>query len=200
MSIVMVPGIDGSGAQHWQTLWGNDDPGIRSIAPSSWTHPEIDDWIAALENAVERARESGADEVLIVAHSLGCIAAVEWLGSGGHAAGIAGAVLVAPPDEAIDVFPERCPSFIGIARRAASVPVLLIASSDDPYCSTDAAAELATRWNAELVIAGALGHINSDSGLGAWPDGRALVDAFAGRVLREPVPVRPTAPHPAAIP
>ncbi|MEL4317801.1 alpha/beta fold hydrolase [Leifsonia sp. YIM 134122] len=199
MSIVMVPGIDGSGAQHWQTLWGNDDPGIRSIAPSSWTHPEIEDWIAALEQAVDRASESGAGEVLIVAHSLGCIAAVELLGRG-RATGVAGAVLIAPPDEAIDVFPERCPSFIGIARRAASVPLLLIASSDDPYCSADASVELATRWNAKLVVAGALGHINTDSGLGAWPDGRALVDAFAERVLREPAPGPRTAPRPAAIP
>ena len=103
--------------------------------------------------------------MLIVAHSLGCLATVEWLARG-RAVGVAGAVLVAPPDDAIDVFPERCPSFIGVARHAASVPLLLIASSDDPFCSTDAAAQLAERWKAELVVAGDLGHINSDSASG----------------------------------
>ncbi|WP_082513611.1 MULTISPECIES: RBBP9/YdeN family alpha/beta hydrolase [unclassified Leifsonia] len=199
MNIVMVPGIDGSGEQHWQTLWAGDDPQIRSIAPGSWTSPELEDWMRALDDAVDSALESEAGAVLLVAHSLGCIAAVEWLGRA-HPAGVAGAVLVAPPDEAIDIFPERCPSFIGIARGAVSVPLLLILSSDDPYCSPDAAAELARRWKAEPVVAGALGHINGASGLADWPVGRALVDAFAEAVLREPAPDRRRAQRQAATP
>lgn len=187
MDIVMVPGLDGSGERHWQTAWGVADPTIVRIAPSSWTAPELEDWLAAIDRAVVGSLQaSGSGQVLIIAHSLGCLATVEWLGRGNRV-GIAGAVLVAPPDEALDVFTERCPSFIGIARQAASVPLLLVVSSDDPYCRTDAAAELAARWGAELVVAGALGHINSDSALGDWPDGRSLVDGFADRVLREPV-------------
>ncbi|KQP01584.1 RBBP9/YdeN family alpha/beta hydrolase [Leifsonia sp. Leaf264] len=183
MSIVIVPGIDGSGDRHWQTLWQRADAGMVRIELASWSEPDLEDWIAALDDAEARARAvDPGSGILVVAHSLGCLAAVEWLGRG-HGAGVVGAVLVAPPDEAIAVFPERCPSFIGIARHPPSVPLLLIASSDDPFCSTDATARLAERWSAELVVAGDLGHINSDSALGTWADGRRLVDDFAGRVF-----------------
>ena len=34
---------------------------------------------------------------------------------------------------------------------------------------------LAAAWGARLVDGGALGHINAESGLGAWPQGQALL-------------------------
>ena len=37
----------------------------------------------------------------------------------------------------------------------------------------------ATAWGAELVEAGALGHINSDSDLGLWPLGQQLVQRLS---------------------
>lgn len=47
-------------------------------------------------------------------------------------------------------------------------------------------------WKAGLVMAGAAGHINGDSGLGAWPFGAALLEAFvAGCAQRaEALPAR----------
>ncbi|TIX39355.1 MAG: hypothetical protein E5V36_19965, partial [Mesorhizobium sp.] len=34
------------------------------------------------------------------------------------------------------------------------------------------------RWGSDLHIAGPLGHINGDSGLGDWPAGMELLAAF----------------------
>jgi len=47
----------------------------------------------------------------------------------------------------------------------------LVASRNDPYCSFERAQTFAQAWGSGLVDAGALGHINADSGLGAWPHG-----------------------------
>jgi hypothetical protein len=34
---------------------------------------------------------------------------------------------------------------------------------------------MAADWGAQAQSVGALGHINADSGLGDWPEGRALL-------------------------
>ncbi|MET0976896.1 MAG: alpha/beta fold hydrolase [Leifsonia sp.] len=169
---IIVPGIDGSGDAHWQTLWELDDPEALRIAPTSWSEPELEDWLAAIDDAVER---QGRDAV-IVAHSMGCLGVVEWLLR--NPGGVAGVVLVAPADEAGPAF-ERVPSFVGIGRGATGVPSVLVASEDDPFCDAARVRELAERWGATLVSIGDAGHINAASGLGRWPEGRAILEEFS---------------------
>ena len=53
-----------------------------------------------------------------------------------------------------------------------------VISSDDPYGNADRMAALATAWGAQVVDAGPRGHLNADSGLGDWPEGRALLAAL----------------------
>lgn len=55
---------------------------------------------------------------------------------------------------------------------------VLVASQDDPNGSFAHAEGAAATFGAELVDVGALGHINSHSGIGCWPQGRALLDAL----------------------
>jgi predicted alpha/beta hydrolase family esterase len=47
----------------------------------------------------------------------------------------------------------------------------VLASTDDPWMPLSGAAAWAARWGSRFVNAGALGHINAESGLGAWPAG-----------------------------
>jgi predicted alpha/beta hydrolase family esterase len=49
----------------------------------------------------------------------------------------------------------------------------VVYSEDDPFCRPSRAQALATDWGAEATTLGARGHINGDSGLGDWPQGRA---------------------------
>lgn len=175
MKIIIVPGINGSGPDHWQSRW-EADLGKRAtrIAPTSWDEPEIDDWCAALDAAA--AARPPAD-LLVVAHSLGCHAVSEWLSRNPNR--VAGAFLVAPPDTEGPGFPaSAAPGFVRLARRGIGVPGLLLYSQDDPYCAPEQAKEYAGQWQIASVDVGALGHVNAGSGLETWPQGRDLFTAF----------------------
>ena len=62
-------------------------------------------------------------------------------------------------------------------------PSMVIASSDDPYVTAARARAFARAWGSRLVEIGPAGHINGDSGHGAWPEGEALLEEFC-RELR----------------
>ncbi|MEJ3404685.1 alpha/beta fold hydrolase [Rathayibacter sp. YIM 133350] len=176
MSLVMVPGIGGSGTEHWQSVWERGDATAIRIAPAGWDAPDLEDWLRAIDTAVARSVEP----TVLVAHSLGTLAATEWLRRGGRAAG---AFLVAAPDDHAPAFPAReASTFVGLTRERLRVPALLVASSDDPYASVEASSSLASQWGATLIVAGPIGHINSASGLGGWRPGRDMLTAFVAAV------------------
>lgn len=181
VSYIIVPGIDGSGEEHWQTLWEREW-GARAvrIAPASWTHPELDDWVGAVQAAYDDvSRRDG--RVVLVAHSLGCWAAAAWSGRN-PSSPVDGALLVAPPDPHGPVFPRpEAATFLDVSARPLPFPALVVGSTDDPYCTPEATADLAARWEARLHLAGASGHLNSASGLGSWPRGRELLDSLTPR-------------------
>lgn len=172
MRFVIVPGINGSGGDHWQSIWQAEWGSAASrIVPGSWDEPEVDDWCVALDRAV-----AGATDVVLVAHSLGCVTAIEWAARTRPA--VRGVFLVAPPDTAGPDFPAEASTFTKLNPVPLEVPGLLVTSEDDPYCTTDAADRLAEAWRVDHVSAGPVGHINSTSGLGRWEFGRALLTAF----------------------
>ncbi|NUR60235.1 MAG: alpha/beta hydrolase [Catenulispora sp.] len=175
MRYVIIPGIGGSGPEHWQTLWEQawGDRATR-ISPASWDEPDLDDWCSALDRAVAA---SGPDVVLI-AHSLGCLAAAAWLGAAKRP-GVRGAFLVAAPSVRSPSFPTaEAGSFVPVEAAPLSVPALLVSSDDDPYCDPGTAQRLATAWQAGHVSIGDAGHINAASGLAAWDAGQSLLTAF----------------------
>lgn len=52
----------------------------------------------------------------------------------------------------------------------------VVISSDDPYCAPERAQAMAQDWGAQVVQLGAHGHINTESGLGLWPEGQVLLE------------------------
>ena len=92
---VIIPGIDGSDDKHWQTLWEREwGASAVRISPASWSAPDLDDWVGAVQDAYDAAsRQDG--RVVLVAHSLGCWAASTWLISD-PSRQVGGAFLVAP--------------------------------------------------------------------------------------------------------
>ena len=176
MRIVIVPGIDDSPSDHWQSIWQESlGRSAARIEPSSFIEPEPGDWRAAI------SRLAGSRDIL-VAHSLGCLSAASWIADGGRPAG---AFLVAPPDENAALFPEAAHGFAA-PRTALQVPTVIIASEDDPYCSVEHLARLSEWWDAPLINVGPHGHLNRASRLGEWDEGRRLLTAFVagtGRAL-----------------
>jgi predicted alpha/beta hydrolase family esterase len=57
-----------------------------------------------------------------------------------------------------------------------------VLSRDDPFADNLRMGELATLWGAHVVDAGARGHLNAESGLGDWPEGRSLLLTLDGGV------------------
>ena len=53
---------------------------------------------------------------------------------------------------------------------------IVVTSDDDPYVTVERARFFAETWRSELVVVPGAGHLNSDSNLGDWPEGLALVD------------------------
>jgi Predicted esterase of the alpha/beta hydrolase fold len=180
MRYVIAPGYLDSDEGHWQTLWQRQwgSAAVRT-APESWVEPEFDDWQAALDAVVE----PGA---MILAHSLGCLATLAWLGR--HPGVAAGTFLVAVPDPGRADFPS---TIRGFARPSAPVadPALMVGSTDDPYASWQYTTRTAELLGVELVTVEGGGHLSTASGRGPWPEGRAVFDAFLASLA--PGRVRP---------
>ncbi|MEW5420675.1 RBBP9/YdeN family alpha/beta hydrolase [Amorphus sp. 3PC139-8] len=169
---LLLPGIGGSGAAHWQSHWEAENRSFQRFRPADWDQPDLIDWLRALEVAVTEAEE----KPVLIAHSLACLLvahAAERVGPR-----VRGAFLVAVPDPDEPAFPDEAAGFGDPPTRPLPFPTLIVGSTDDPYGSLDYVRRRAREWNAGLVDVGARGHINGDSGLGAWKEGRMLLEAF----------------------
>lgn len=170
-SIIIIPGWRDSGPGHWQSLWVARLPGARRVVQEDWITPVRSAWVARLEEAVLAAPQP----VVVVAHSLGCIA-VAHMGAAA-AARVAGALLVAPAD------PERravLADFAPVPYGSLPYRSIVVASSNDPYCPIRLAGAYARAWGSEFVRMQNAGHINVDSGHGEWPLGWALLQSLQG--------------------
>jgi uncharacterized protein len=173
-NILLLPGWQNSGPTHWQSRWELLH-GDRRVEQDDWLWPRRGDWIARLDETL-LANDGPA---LLVAHSLGCQAVAAWAAHSRHTARVIGALLVAPPDTERADMPPQLHNWRPMVRARLPFAATLVASSDDPFCALERATGLATDWGATLVLAGARGHLNGESGLGDWPEGRALLAALA---------------------
>ena len=170
--IIILPGIGGSDKDHWQTHWQAEDAAFTRFEPDSWDAPDLADWMRALDAAVI------ASDVppVLVAHSLACLLVAHWQAASSLA--VAGAMLVAVPDARGAAFPLEAASFADPPVSRFRFPSVIIASGNDPYGTADYSRMRASQWGSWLIDAGELGHINAGSGLGAWPEGRAMLQEF----------------------
>ena len=172
---VFVAGIGNSGPEHWQALWHVElRPRGVWVEHATWDEPVRDVWVRELDQTL---RAIHGPKVL-VAHSLGCTLVTEWA-SQHEDEDVVAALLVAVPDVHGAAFPDEAVGFDTPELRVLPFRTVLVASQDDPYGTFAHASGTAAKLGAELVDVGALGHINSRSGLGRWSQGRALLDAMS---------------------
>lgn len=175
--ILLLPGWQDSGPSHWQSRW-EALHGDQRVRQHDWQWPKRGDWMMQLEEALL----ADARPAVLVAHSLGCHLVAAWAAHSRHTAKVVGVLLVAPPDVERADAPPQIAGWAPIVRQALPFPAIAVISSDDPFCAPQRAHEMAAAWGAAALDVGPLGHINGDSGLGDWPEGRALL-----RGLAEPV-------------
>jgi predicted alpha/beta hydrolase family esterase len=129
---------------------------------------------------LDHAIRSVSGNVILVAHSLGCLTVAWWAATAvGSSGKVQGAMLVAPPD--LETAPGTLPalaSFTPTPLGRFPFPSLLVASENDPYAGIEAAAAFASQWGSDFVNVGAEGHINADSGHGPWPLGQLYFQRF----------------------
>ena len=157
--LVIVPGLHGSGAEHWQSwLHGQIDGSVR-VEQDFWSVPDIDRWADRVAETVDAL---GPGPHVIVAHSFGCLAAL-------HAAacypglGLAQMLLVAPAE------PTRFNLANTLPQAPLAMPTCLVASDNDPWMSATQAHAWARLWGSDWINLGNAGHINVDSGYGPFP-------------------------------
>ena len=176
--VLLLPGWLDSDPGHWQSRWQRAH-GYQRVEQSDWLWPKRGDWMARLDEVM---LADAATPAVLVAHSLGCHLVAAWAAHSSHSARVRGALLVAPPDTERDDMAPNLSTWRPIVRRALPFPTVMVVSSDDPFCAADRVAQMARDWGARWVDIGARGHINSQSGLGDWPHGQALLqDLIAGR-------------------
>lgn len=173
-TILTVPGLGGSGPVHWQTLWEQTRSDCTRAELGMWAEPRRNGWVTKLDQAIRTAQ----GPVVLVAHSLGCLAVSWWAELGGQPWGwpVVGALLVAPPD--VDRA-DACAAIRGFAPAPLATlpfPSILAASDDDPYCDLQRAFDMARDWGSHFVDLGPCGHVNAASGIGLWHEGQRLLE------------------------
>ncbi len=177
----LLPGWQNSGPGHWQSRWERTH-GYQRVDQHDWMRPLRGDWIARLEDVLLDCPQPAVQPAVLVAHSLGCIHAAAWASHSRNTHRVKAALLVAPPDTERDDMRPILPSWSPVPLQKLPFKAVVIASSNDPFCSLARAREFANAWGADFADAGELGHINADSGLGDWPEAHAqLLGLMAAR-------------------
>jgi len=175
---LIVPGLNNSGAGHWQTHWERA-LGASRVEQADWTTPDLERWSARIVAAVN----PDPRPVILVAHSFGTLASVHALRR--IAPQVKGLLLVAP----------AAPEKFGITRLLPQgplgIPSMLVASRSDPWLTLSRARALAAAWDSEFFNLGDAGHINVDSGHGPWDDGLNLLERLAAGAAARSLPLAP---------
>lgn len=169
--LLIVPGLHGSGPDHWQSWLERAQPGAVRITVEDWGHADLDRWASAIDELLQRER---AAAWVAVAHSFGCLALAHHAARGGR--GIGGALLVAPAN------PDRFSLDERQVAQALPFPSTLVVSANDPWMSHADALYFGHRWGSAIVEAGEAGHINPAAGYGPWPAARQWVGQHATRL------------------
>lgn len=171
--IILVPGLGGSGPDHWQSRWQARLSTARLVEQEEWERPDRERWIETVVEAVNASTRPA----IILAHSLGALVTV-LAAPAFRADVVRGAFLVAPPDVERPGTDALLHAFSPVPREPLPFPSLVVASRNDPFCAYERAEDFAYAWGSVVVDAGDAGHLNTDSGHGPWPEGLMRLAGF----------------------
>lgn len=183
MTILIIPGLHNSGPDHWQSHFERELDGCIRVQQENWDTPVCRDWIATVDAAVS----SRGDDVLLVAHSLGCSTVAHWAAK--YKRVVKGALLVGPSDVEAPSYPPGTSGFAPIALDRLPFPSIVVASRNDPFVSFERAQCFASCWGSQLDDVGNALHINTESGHGPWPHGKELLGRLMIDVATAPLTI-----------
>ena len=172
-SILILPGWQGSGSLHWQMRWVAQH-GDVVVEQHDWMRPLRGDWLSRLDDVLSDLE----GPVFLAAHSLGCIQVAAWAAISAQTHKVKAALLVAPGDVEAGEFKGVFSTWQPIVMNQLPFKSLVVGSQNDPYCTLDRAQAFAMAWGSDFVNLGNKGHVNADSNLGDWPEGRAMLNSL----------------------
>lgn len=178
-NVLILPGWQGSGPDHWQSRWERLH-GYTRVEQHDWIRPLRGDWIARLEDVLLSGDIERDGPAVLVAHSLGCQHVAAWASHSRNTHRVKAALLVAPADVERDDVRTLLPSWTPIPLTTLPFKTVLFASDNDPFCRPARARQFASAWGADLTDVGACGHLNAESGLGDWPQAHAQLRRLMG--------------------
>ena len=173
-NVLILPGWQGSSPDHWQSRWERLH-GYARIEQHDWIRPLRGDWIARLEEVLLACDIERDGPAVLVAHSLGCQHVAAWAAHSRNTHRVKAALLVAPPDVERDDVRALLPSWAPVPLGKLPFRSVMLASGNDPFCSSGRARRFASAWGAEFIDAGPRGHLNIESALGDWPQAHAYL-------------------------
>lgn len=174
---LIVPGLDGAPAPHWQHWWAATDPRALMVELSDPARPVPDLWEIELASMIFLHPDS-----ILVGHSLGAVLIARMLSNWPHLR-VRAALLVAPAETLGN---DRIGHFGPIPKLRLDIPTTVVASRNDPWMSHGRALHLSRAWGSALIDLGQAGHVNVASGFGPWPRGKALRDDLLRRSSAAP--------------
>jgi predicted alpha/beta hydrolase family esterase len=179
-TVLFVPGLRDHVEDHWQSHAARAIPNSVTVQPLTEGRLSRQAQVEAVKNAL-RAIEG---DVIVVAHSAGCLTIVHCVQD--PAFKLRGALLVTPADVESPL-PEGYPNladleangWLPIPRTSLPFPTIVVASRNDPLAEFGRVEELARDWGAVLYDAGEVGHLNPAAGYGPWPVAAELISRLA---------------------
>lgn len=176
ITVLTLPGLFNSGESHWQSQWEQQFAALHRVEQQDWETPVAADWVERLNQEIAAAD----GDVVLVGHSLACTLITRWAQRYPEVHKVRGALLVAPSDTEADSYPPGTTGFTPMSTQRLPFASIVVASTDDPYVTRERAEAFAQSWGTELVWLENAGHINGQSGYGAWPEGLELLFRLTG--------------------
>lgn len=174
LPILIVPGLRNSDERHWQSLWQTRLPNSKRIQIDNWDIADLDKWKAGIRAELDKLDKPA----VVIAHSFGTLASASIAAE--FPDKIAALFLVAPADPDKFRIAQRLP------KTPLRVPAKIIASSNDPWLTDSKAAYWALQWGTDFLRLKNVGHINSESNLGLWPEGIQLLQQLLRSATKQP--------------
>lgn len=170
--ILIVPGLRNSDEQHWQSLWQARLSNSKRIQVNDWNTPDLDAWKSGIKQALETLDKPA----IVIAHSFGALASASIAAESPEKIQVL--FLVAPAD------PDKFQIAKQLPQHPLRVPAKIIASTNDPWLTDTKAAFWALQWGADFLRLKDVGHINSESHLGYWPEGIQYLHQFVRKIKK----------------
>lgn len=165
LEYLVIPGLYGSGPDHWQTVWEKLF-GFSRLEQEDWDNPDFYKWQRVL---LEHLEQCPSNSVVLIAHSLGCHLVVKSFRAIKQK--IRGVFMVAPPNLSSGILQKDLREFMTNDPPIIDVPGCVVYSENDPYADAIYSESFGKSIGTQTINIGSYGHINSNSNLGSWDEG-----------------------------